>query len=67
MWPAKMTEMCADGAYLKHIASVTGTQVVLKGIGSGNPGNDPLHIFITGGTQEGNDKAVTYGPQLSPF
>lgn len=49
----------ADGAFLKHIASVTNTQVVLKGVGSGNPGNDALHIFITGGDQEGNDKAVT--------
>ena len=49
----------AGDAYLKHIASETGTQVVLKGHGSGMVETpEPVHIFVSGGDQKGNSEAV---------
>ena len=49
----------AGDAYLKHIASETGTQVVLKGRSSGMVETpEPVHIFVTGGDQKGNSEAV---------
>ena len=49
----------ADDAYLKHIAGETGTQVVLKGRGSGMVETpEPVHIFVSGGDQKGNSEAV---------